>query len=314
MDWIEVVLKTTTQGADIMAQILYEAGANGAVIEDPADIRIHQRAEGQWDYIDESILEGMDEEVLVKGYLPDNEKLHDQLQYIKDRIINLSLVDLEGLDLGSKVMELHNVKEEDWANGWKKYYKPFHAGKHIVIKPTWETYEAGEGDIVIELDPGMAFGTGTHETTAMCIQLLEMYVKPDMKMIDVGCGTGILSIAAAKLGAGHVLAIDLDPTSVKVTRENIKLNHLEDRISAEEGNLLDKIGEKADLIVANIIADVIIKLSSPAKQLLNDNGVFIVSGIIRDRADEVQEKLLKDGFCITDTLSMGEWVAYACRK
>jgi ribosomal protein L11 methyltransferase len=193
MDWIEIIVKTTTQGSDIVAAVLYEAGANGAVIEDPADIQLHQRPEGQWDYIDESLLERMDSEVLVKGYLSDDEKLHDRLQYIRNRIQYLLAADLGGIDLGSGTLQFHTVKEEDWANNWKKYYKPVHVTDHIVIKPTWENYQLKDGEKLIELDPGMAFGTGTHETTVMCIRMLEKYVKTGMTVFDVGCGMQILS-------------------------------------------------------------------------------------------------------------------------
>jgi len=314
MDWIEIVVKTTTQGADIIAAVLYEAGANGAVIEDPADIQLYQRPEGQWDYIDESILERMDSEVLVKGYLSDDEKLHDRLQYIRDRIQYLLTADLGGIDLGSGNLEFHTVKEEDWANNWKKYYKPVHVTDHIVIKPTWEDYQLKDGEKLIELDPGMAFGTGTHETTVMCIRLLEKYVKPGMRVFDVGCGTGILSIVAGKLGAQSVMAIDIDSTSVKIASENTKLNGLENIIIPVEGNLLDRVSDKAHLIVANIIADVIIALTPDIGRFLYDDGIFISSGIIQDRSDEVEETLRHHGFRILERQELGEWVAFACKK
>ncbi|MGI6705268.1 MAG: 50S ribosomal protein L11 methyltransferase [Clostridia bacterium] len=314
MDWIEIIVRTTSQGADIVAAVLYEAGANGAVIEDPADIQLYQRPEGQWDYIDESLLDRMDSEVLVKGYLADDEKLHDRLQYIRNRIQYLLTADLGGIDLGSGSLEFHTVKEDDWANNWKKYYKPVHVTDHIVIKPSWENYQPKEGEKLIELDPGMAFGTGTHETTVMCIQMLEKYVKTGMKVFDVGCGTGILSIVTGKQGAKSVMAIDIDPTSVKIARENARLNDLEHVIIPIEGNLLDRISDKAHVIVANIIADVILALTPDIGRFLYDDGIFISSGIIQDRSGEVEEALKRYGFNILERQQIGEWVAFACKR
>lgn len=314
MNWTEVVIKTTTPGSDIIAEVFYEAGISGAVIEDRSDIEIYQKPEGVWDYIDEDILDDMDPDVLVKGYLPDDEKHHDRIQYIQDRIRYLKSLELDEIDLGQCSIMLNHVKDEDWATSWKKYYKPIKIGKSIVIKPTWETYIKNEDEVIIELDPGMAFGTGTHETTMMCIQLIEKYLKTGDKVIDVGCGSGVLSLVVAKLGAETCLAVDFDTFAVKITRENVILNKLEDKVIAKESNLLDHITVHADIIIANIIADVIMKLSNSVYEHLNNDGIFIASGIIKDRTTDVENVLYKDGFQVIEMLSMGEWVAFAFRK
>ena len=203
------------------------------------------------------------------------------------------------------------MHEQDWAEDGKKYYKPFRAGERLVIKPSWEPYEEKEGDLVLELDPGMAFGTGTHETTFMCMEQLEKYVKPGCKAIDVGCGSGILGLAAAKLGAGDVLAIDLDELAVKVAKENTEKNHLTDRVRVVHGDLLKQREEQADVIVANIIADVICALCGPVKRHLLPGGVFICSGIIREREDDVQCALAEAGYTVCNRLAKGEWVCLA---
>jgi len=314
MNWTEVIIKTTTPGSDIIAEVFYEAGMSGTVIEDRSDIAIYQKPEGIWDYIDEDILDDMDPDVLVKGYLPDDEKLHDRIQYIQDRIRYLKSIELDEIDLGKCSIAFNQVKDEDWATSWKKYYKPIKIGKLIVIKPTWETYTKKEDEVIIELDPGMAFGTGTHETTMMCIQLIEKYLKTGDKVIDVGCGSGVLSLVAAKLGAETCLAVDFDTFAVKITRENVILNKLEDKVIAKESNLLDHITVHADIIIANIIADVIMKLSNSVYEHLKNDGIFIASGIIKDRTTDVENVLYKDGFQVIEMLSMGEWVAFAFRK
>lgn len=313
MNWIEVVINTTTSGAEIIPEVLYEAGANGSIIEDPNDIKLYQKNKDEWDHIDESLLNDYKPGVIVKGYFADDEKLHDRIGYIKSKLAFLKSINKD-IDIGSCNVEFINVKDEDWTSGWKKYYKPFHASDKIVIKPTWESYSALPGEKIIEIDPGMAFGTGTHETTMMCIQMLEKYVEQDNSVIDVGCGTGILGITAANLGASSVEAVDIEPTSVKVAKQNVVHNHLQNIVNVSEGDLLKSIDlEKSDVIVANIIADIIIKLSADIGHYLKKRGIFISSGIIKSRADEVENILVQNNFDIIDKKTKGEWVAFACR-
>jgi ribosomal protein L11 methyltransferase len=217
------------------------------------------------------------------------------------------------LDTGNVSIEHSEVDDEDWATSWKKYYKPVHLSEHIVIKPTWEEYIPIDGEIIVEIDPGMAFGTGTHETTIMCAQMLEKYLSKGDRVIDVGCGTGILAIIAAKLGAEHVTAVDVDGIAVRVSNENCIVNDVVDNISILNGALKDVKLEKVNVIVANIIANVIIDISKIIPYYLNKGGYFVTSGIIRDRRQEVIEAYVNLGFTCETTLEMGEWVAIVFR-
>jgi ribosomal protein L11 methyltransferase len=310
MDWREIIIQTTVDGADIAAQVLYEAGAQGVAVEDGI---FTPSAED--DYVDES-LQMVNEtgEARVIAYFNEDAYLADKLALIRQRLADLKEMDL-GVDLGVLTISMNQVKETDWAENWKKYYKPFRAGKNIVVKPTWETYEAQPGDIVIALDPGMAFGTGTHETTRMCIEYIEQYINKGDTVIDVGCGSGILAIAAAKLGASHASAVDRDPVSVKTAKENIAQNACGDVTEAYISDLLQSVPpKKADMIVANIIADIIIRLNANVSEYLSDGGVYIVSGIIASRQEEVEASLAASGFDILGVKEMGEWRATACKK
>ena len=218
-----------------------------------------------------------------------------------------------GIDIGEGSVSLGQVNEEDWANEWKKYYKPTKIGEKLVVKPTWEDYEVQDGDLVIELDPGMAFGTGTHETTTMCMRELEKYVTEDSKVFDIGCGSGILAIAAAKLGAKDVIAVDLDEVAVKVAAENVAHNHVQDSVQVLHGNLIDVVSDKADIVVANIIADIIKILARDVHSCMKEDAVFISSGIIHAKVNEVKESLIENGFEIIEVKTLGEWNAIVAK-
>ena len=313
MDWMEAVVHTTTMGADLISEVLMNAGAVGTSIEDRYDVTSSKKSDGMWDMIDEEVLAHMSEDVLVKAYFKNDASAQETLMLVGEKLRELGKLDL-GFDVGSLTLDTQNVHEQDWAENWKKYYKPFRAGEHLVIKPSWEPYEEQEGDLVLELDPGMAFGTGTHETTFMCMEQLEKYVKPGCRVIDVGCGSGILGLAAAKLGASDVLAIDLDELAVKVAKENTEKNGLSDIVRVAHGDLLGRREEQADVIVANIIADVICYLCGPAKKHLLPGGVFICSGIIREREEDVQNALAAAGYTVCNRLAKGEWVCLAAHQ
>lgn len=229
--------------------------------------------------------------------------------FIESIKIRISELRNFGIDIGAGEIFTDNVNEEDWANNWKKYYKPTKIGNSIVIKPEWEEYSPSEGDLVIHMDPGMAFGTGNHETTSMCIENLEKYVSEKSTVFDIGCGSGILGIVASKLGAKNVVGIDIDEMAVKVANENIQKNNVQDIMTAIAGNMTDKIeeGAKADIVVANIIADIIMKMSGDVRKLLKDDGIFISSGIILAKVDEVLENLKDNGFEVVDVIKKGEW-------
>jgi len=308
MNWVEIKIKTSTEAVEAISNIFYEAGVMGIVIEDPKDYLRPQ--DEKWDYVEIPV--GIDfEEVVVTGYLVEDSSLAERVGEIGERMKQLPEF---GLNIGRGEMAMTTVSDKDWANAWKKYYKPTHVGKRLVIKPSWETYRSNQGEIVIDLDPGMAFGTGTHETTRLCMELLEKYMKKGFTVIDMGCGSGILSIAAGKLGASGVLAIDKDEVAVKVARQNVERNDLSPAVRVLKGDRLRDFAFKADIIAANIIADVIMDLSEEVPLKLKENGIFLASGIIKDRKISVIEALEKNGFDMVEELEKGEWVALVAKQ
>lgn len=312
MDWTEISIKTSQEGADIAAQAFYEVGITGLVIEDPDELSQLSKEEFFWDYIDESMVGTSDGTVVIKAYLSSDSSLGEKLSLIKDKINWLKKRDL-GVDLGSLDIELTSVREEDWSNTWKKYYKPMKVSDRIVIKPSWETYNKKKGQVILTLDPGMAFGTGTHETTMLCMQAIDQYIRPDHSLIDIGCGTGVLSIGALLLGAKAATAIDLDGNAVEIARKNAQINKVLDRMTLVHGNLLDEIEGSYDIVVANIIADVIIELSQYVTNYIKAGGLFISSGIIHERLDEVIEQIESVGLILEKVEKMGEWAMVVSR-
>lgn len=306
---MEVSIATTSEAVEAVSGILYNTGVSGVSIEDPEDIEFKRKHPEDWDYFDNSLLKIKDYS-LIKAYLKEDGDFEEKLSYIRRSIDNLSEF---GIDKGRGTVKACKVNEEDWENNWKRYYRPTRAGKNIVIVPIWENYEEQKGDITVKLDPGMAFGTGTHETTRMCIKQLERYVDGNCTVFDIGTGSGILSITAARLGAGHVVGVDFDEVAVKSAEENINYNDISN-IEILHGNLMDVVHGKADIIVANIIADIIIPLSDEVKSFLNKDGIFISSGIIEGRQDEVIDKLKKcDYFNIENIDRDGEWFCITAR-
>lgn len=312
MDWIEVTLRTTAEGADVAAQVFYDVGVTGVVVEDPNAIHNAQPDECSWDYIDDSILANMEEEVLVKAYLSNDASFEDKLALIREKIKWLQQHDF-GLDMGLLGIELTNVKEEDWANNWKKYYKPLKVSDRIVIKPSWEQYNSRDDEIVLEMDPGMAFGTGTHETTTLCIDALDRYLKSGAKVVDIGCGTGVLAVSSLLLGAEKATAVDLDSNAVQITKENAKRNRVDHRLEVIHGNQLDQVHGQFDIAVANIIADVIIDLTKSIGSFLKPKGLFIASGIILDRLQDVIDGAEAAGLELIEKKTKGEWAVVVCR-
>ncbi|MBQ8555554.1 MAG: 50S ribosomal protein L11 methyltransferase [Clostridia bacterium] len=313
MDWVELTIHTTTAGADIVSEALINEGATGTMVEDRADIPDPTKPNGFWEIIDPNLVNTLPEDVVVHAWFEPDEKFADRMGALKSRMDELKSADL-GIDLGSLDIGTANVHDEDWSEVWKKFYKPFRAGKHLVVKPTWELYDPQPGDKVMEIDPGMAFGSGTHETTSMCLELLEDAMHGGETVIDVGTGSGILAIGAAMLGARDVLAIDIDPTAVKVARENIAHNNLQDKVRAVEGNLLDSTDGVCELCVANIIADVICMFAAPLVSHIVPGGHFICSGIIKEREQDVVDALNAAHYTILEIRRKGEWVAMLSRR
>ena len=305
MDWIEITISTNTEGADIVSEALLRQGAVGTQIIDRADVPDPSKPNGFWELIDPKMIDEMPEDVQVKAWFESVEALRGLENCLK------ALPQLTGMDLGTLAVSQQGVQEQDWSECWKQYYKPFRAGQHLVIKPSWESWDAAPGDLIIELDPGMAFGTGTHETTAMCVEMIEKHYHGG-KVLDVGTGSGILAIAAARLGADSVLGVDIDPMAVRVAQENVEKNGLAKEIDIRQGDLvagLDNV--RCEFAVANILADVIALLAAPLKAHLTENATFVCSGILKEREQDVVDVLTKNGYQLFDRMQKGDWVALA---
>ncbi|GKX65572.1 50S ribosomal protein L11 methyltransferase [Inconstantimicrobium mannanitabidum] len=301
--WIEIRVITKSEALEPISGIFYGLDCKGVAIEDPEDITTREQGPLTWDFADINILEYKGKAAVVKAYFAEEENIAQIEKYINEKVEEIKSF---GIDVGEGKVIVAKIHEEDWANNWKKYYNPTKIGNNIVIKPMWEEYMAKANEVVVDLDPGMAFGTGTHETTRMCVAALEKYTNKDTVVFDIGTGSGILAIVAAKLGANHVVGVDLDPVAVDSAKENLKLNSV-DNIEILEGNLLDVVEGKADLVVANILAEIICFVVEDVKKALNKGGVFISSGIIHDRRQMVIDKLEENGFEVIEVNKDGEW-------
>ncbi len=312
MKWSEISIHTTNEAVEPISNILHEAGASGVVIEDPFELTKEREDQfGEIYQLDPG--DYPEEGVIVKAYLPVNSFLGETVDAIKESINNLIIYNI---DIGRNKVSISEVNEEEWATAWKKYYNPVKISERFTIVPTWEIYSPVSSDeLIIELDPGMAFGTGTHPTTVMCIQALERTVRPGDRVIDVGTGSGVLSIAAAMLDAEDVRAYDLDEVAVTQARLNTKLNKVHNIVTVNQNNLLDGVEENsANVIVANILAEVILRFTDDAAKVLKPGGSFIASGIIQPKKDQVKEALCTSGFEITETILMEDWVALIAKK
>jgi ribosomal protein L11 methyltransferase len=309
--WSEISIHTTNEAIEPISNILHEAGASGVVIEDPFELA--KEREDQFGEIYQLDPQDYPEEgVIVKAYILVNSFLAETVDGIKEAINGLTL---HNIDIGKNKVNIIEVNEEDWATAWKKYYHPVKISERFTIVPTWEVYTPVNSDeLIIELDPGMAFGTGTHPTTVMCIQALERTVKNGDRIIDVGTGSGVLSIAGAMLGAQKITALDLDQVAVTTAKMNIEINHVQEIVEVSQNNLLEGIVEPVDGIVANILAEVIVRFTDDAAKIVKKDGYFIASGIIQQKKQDVKEALMKAGFEITETLLMEDWVALIAKK
>jgi ribosomal protein L11 methyltransferase len=311
MKWSELAVHTTNEAVEPVSNILHEAGASGVVIEDAEDLT----REREYKFGEIYSLNPDDfpkDGVILKAYLPVNSFLGETVEAIKLAINNLVSYDI---NIGANVVTISEVDEEEWATAWKKYYHPVKISQRFTIVPTWETYEPVSSDeLIIELDPGMAFGTGTHPTTVMSLQALEKTIKPEQRVIDVGTGSGVLAIGAALLGASHVHALDLDDVAVTAAKTNVELNGVQDRTTVVQGNLLDTIKEPGDVVVANILAEIIISFTDDAFQVVKPGGHYITSGIISAKKNDVKEALEASGFVIEDVMMMEDWVTIISKK
>lgn len=311
MKWSEIAIHTTNEAVEPVSNILHEAGASGVVIEDPLELmKERENVFGEIYQLNPS--DYPTEGVIIKAYLPVNSFLGETVEEIKEAINNLLLFDI---DLGRNSVSISEVNEEEWATAWKKYYNPVKISERFTIVPTWEEYTPVSSDeLIIELDPGMAFGTGTHPTTVMCIQALERVVEKGDLVVDVGTGSGVLSIAAALLEAKKITALDLDEVAVRSAQLNVKLNKVQDRVDVSQGNLLDGVEEQADVVVANILAEVILRFTDDVAKVVKPGGHFIASGIIQQKKEDVKSAIMQSGFTIEEVIQMEDWVAIIAKR
>ena len=307
MEYTEVTISTTTRGSEIVSDILLRLGAAGTQILDRADLPDPNKPTANWELMDQSVIDAMPEDVQVKAWYPEEEapviaeKLTARLAALRER---------SAADPGTLKVSLVQAENIDWAENWKKYYHAFRAGKRLVIKPTWETWDRQEGDLVVEMDPGMAFGTGTHQTPALCVEMIEAYYRGG-SFLDVGTGSGILAICACLLGADSVTAVDIDPDAVQTARENAASNGLQDRIDVREGDLLKGLDRRFDFAVANILAPIVCVLCGPLFAQMNPGARFVCSGILAEQEDTVRDALEKSGWRILEVRRKKDWVAFA---
>ncbi len=305
MDWTQLRVTVKTEDIDRTAAIMSMLD-NGIMIEDYSDIETGLKT-CYGDLIDENILNADKTKGAVSIYIPDDKNYNDYTAFLRDRFA------AEKID--AKI-ELIGVDEEEWSTAWKKYYHPIKVGERLVIVPMWEKYDPAPGEIIVRMDPGMAFGTGTHETTRLVCGLIEKYLVPGQRMLDVGTGSGILAICASKLGAKECFAYDIDPVAVRVARENVRDNGL-DNITCGVSDLLrdvDLSGGQFDFATANIVADIIIRMSGDVGNYLKQGSYLICSGIIEQYENDVREAMQRGGFEIVECAKESDWVAMVCRK
>ncbi|EXM40738.1 50S ribosomal protein L12 [Ruminococcus albus SY3] len=316
MDWVEVDIYTTSEGIEAVTGSLLGLGINGFVIKDAKDFEEFLSDKSvNWDYIDDDLMGLKNCETTVTAYLPENAQGLDYLEAVKAELRALKTRDTENA-FGRLEYELKNVREEDWANNWKQYFKPLEIGDKLLIKPSWEEIPEGETRKILEIDPASSFGTGQHNTTQLCLELVEKYLGENDKVLDLGCGSGILSIGAVLLGADECTAIDIDANSVKIAGENAEKNNIPaEKYHAICGNVIDdsalvaEIGTGFDMVCANIVADVLIGMSGLFKGFLKQGGRLIVSGIIDMRKDEVLDVIKAQGFVLDEIREKEDWVA-----
>ena len=315
--WIQVAIYTTSEGIEPISGRLYQLGINGIEIEDEDDFKSFlEENRSAWDYVDEELMQAKACETNIKFYVTADSAGRETIGEVERSLEQLAKLDAEGA-FGSLRLAFSGVDEEDWVNNWKQYFKPLTVGEKILILPEWETLEEKTDRTVFVINPGMSFGTGSHHTTRLCLERLEQYIKPGMNVLDLGCGSGILSLVALLLGAESATAVDIDPNAAKIAGENAQRNGIsEDRYRIFAGNILEdeelvkKLSDrKYDLVLANIVADVIIALCPQIPSYLKEDGVYITSGIITDRGDEVLEAYKNQGMILLNQSQSGDWLA-----
>lgn len=304
MKYIQVDIEVNAEELEPVVGLLLVKGIEDTVVEDPADLDrlLNKEEDYEWDYISDEVLAKKDSKPKVTFYLEDGEENRSFAEEVT-AAVRAAFPEAE--------VKTAFDDDSEWKDRWKEYFKPAKVGKRIVVKPTWEEYQAGDGELIIQIDPGMAFGTGTHETTSLCLKLMEDYLKPGDRVLDVGCGSGILSVGAALLGAGRTLAVDIDPEAVKVSLENVELNKCSSTVEVRQGDLVKGIDFKANVIVANLMADLVMMLSEHAAKHMASGGIYISSGILVEKEEQVAAAIRKCGFEIKEIREDGMWCAIA---
>ena len=303
MDWTEVTVSVDAQDVDRAGDIAQMVVPYGIYVEDYSHLEEEAWEIAHIDLIDEELLKKDRTKALVHVYISPEENPAEAIAFLSERY------NAEGIP---HTISTAACVEEDWINNWKKYFKPIPVGEKLLIRPNWENEYDAQGRTVLHLEPGLAFGTGTHETTRLCMELLEQYVKPGASVLDVGCGSGILSVAALLLGAERAVGVDIDELAVKTAVQNAELNHVEDRFTALCGNLTDRVEGTYDIVVANIVADIVITLTKDVQQFLAPDAVYLMSGIIDTREQDVLQAL-EGRFEVIARREEKGWVALAAK-
>ncbi|MFK2846908.1 50S ribosomal protein L11 methyltransferase [Enterococcus faecium] len=311
MKWNEVKVETESEAVEAVANILMEAGASGVAIEDSLDVE-HLQSDQYGEILDKNDFTSLKEGALVMAYFPETTFLPEILPFIKDRITQLPEF---GLAIGKNKVTVSEVEESNWATAWKKYYHPVRITRMLTVAPSWENYQTEDPlEKIITLDPGMAFGTGTHPTTSLTLTALETVLRGGETLLDVGTGSGVLSIAAKYLGAKDVYAFDLDEVAVRSAKENMDMNEIAKDVHVSANDLLTGIEIESDVIVANILADIILLMIPDAWRLLKQTGTLIVSGIIEEKKQMVLDAMLEQGFIVDQIFQQKDWYAIILKK
>lgn len=309
MKYTQIDIDLTHEAIEPALSKLLEIGISDTVVQDPLDIDdlINKKNQYDWDYIDDSVLDMKNQSPKVTIYLEGVDEGLSKVAEIKQAMAQLKV------ELGSLEVTYQILDDADWKDNWKEYFKPSKISEKIVVKPTWYDYELQPGELLVEIDPGMAFGTGTHETTSLCVKMMEKYMKPSDKVLDVGCGSGILSIVGALLGSRDILGVEIDPVAVEVAKENVELNGVSDIVKIQEGDLTKGLDYKADLVVANLMADLVMLLSKDVMKHMTPGGIYISSGILNEKVAAVSEVIEEAGFEIVEVRADGMWSVIVAR-
>lgn len=304
MDWTEISVEVGADRIDDAAAIANMTVPYGIYIEDYSDLEQEVMEIAHVDLIDEELLKQDRSKAKIHIYIDPEDNIGEAVQFLRERLTAASI---------DHTIDQSSVKEDDWLNNWRKFFKPMPVGEKLLINPSWYTDTDPKGRLMMNIDPGLAFGTGKHETTRLCMEALERYVKGGEKVLDVGCGSGILGIAAVMLGAQSAFGVDIDEMAVRTANENAAVNHVDDKVSAIAGDLVDKVDGKYDLVVANIVADAIIALSASVSCFMTDDAPYIISGIIDTRADDVKNAI-RDTFDIVEETTHRGWYCFVLKK